>query len=202
MGGCWVLAADDRILLHMDEFIDAMRSEIVFLDDLDDYTWQQVSFAIGQKQNASQVRSDVVRAALVSYSFAYQRIVCFYKREPWSLTQGDPEEIIEELAARTEAPEEPLTRKLYFLAVGGYVAKTMTAHLTKQMFMVFSCFVSLLLMLDAWGLIMKAFSGTSLACFSFCCFRKVLLSTRMFSMSSHGLGQDTVARNQRKSWCS
>ena len=101
--GLLVLATDDRTLLHMDDFIDSMKSEIFFVDDLSDYTWQQVSCAVGQEQNPSLVRSHVVRAALVSYAFAYQRIVCFYKREPWSFTQGGPDENIEELAARTEA---------------------------------------------------------------------------------------------------
>lgn len=108
---------DSRVAKTQAALRQGLEDEFDFLDFLPSFSWQILGAAVGMDDG--ELRSKVVKAALISWSFLRFRVLDVAEGLPWSLCDGDIKENLEALLSTEELPEEPVARKVCLLQQAG-----------------------------------------------------------------------------------
>ena len=111
------LLKDDRLVLHLAEYKDCMRSEMQWLCDLPDGIYSVLAGLCDIDVTGHLLRSQVLQCAHISLGFVHERIWSAVDRYPWKLALGDRLKTVDDLRKLDAPPaDEPLTRKVWYLA--------------------------------------------------------------------------------------
>ena len=111
------LLEDSRLPQQLPELEAQLMHQFMDLMDLDESVWCLIRPQLGKAGNS--LRSDVVTALLVAWSFMHFRMLDRAGRYPWKLTHGDIPANLRALAAESE-PSEVVTCKIWKLLQAGY----------------------------------------------------------------------------------
>ena len=109
------LLKDDRFLKHREHLWSKMHADIADVTAYSDAFFDEVASMAGISASVSgkKLRSEVLLSMHISASFIYREAFILTEAYPFSLTQGDIERNVRELAAWPAVPQEPIAAQLW-----------------------------------------------------------------------------------------
>lgn len=124
------LMEDDRVVLHYDSIVEGISSELDWLDVLPMQVWRRLASLEGPTVSAAEIRSQVMKSALLSVGYMRKRFLDPATTYPWRLAKGNIMENLEELS-RTPGPfSDPTTRKIRRLLQKGFSSRHLAEGLS------------------------------------------------------------------------
>ena len=111
------LMSDNRVAALHGQLWHTAASEVKWLVDLRESTWEAIGAASGM--DAMDLRDKAIRAAHISFHFLWRRVLEPSADLPWSLARGDVEANLQELADG-DCPDEPFSKHIWQLYHGNY----------------------------------------------------------------------------------
>ena len=113
------LLHDDRLAKRAGDIKEAMGSEIQWIADIGDFSWERVASVLGGASTPAKLRHRTVVAAGTIGAFLHKRFLSASLSYPWCLASGDIFANLERLAAEEE-PVDPTAAKIHRLLRLGY----------------------------------------------------------------------------------
>ena len=122
-----VAVQDDRLASMGEELKDEVLSEVVYLMNLPESVFEVIGTRLGL--GTHEFRTEVLRSALVSWTYLHHRVFAELARLPWSLCVGDIKQNLMDLQVLSEAPSEVVSSKIFHLLNGGMAIEQVVAEI-------------------------------------------------------------------------
>ena len=120
-----VAVQDDRLASMGDELKDEVLGEVVYLMNLPASVFEVIGFRLGL--GTHEFRTEVLRSAVVAWTYLHHRVFAELARPPWSLCVGDIKKNLMDLHDLPEAPTEVVSSKIFHLLKGGMAVEQVAA---------------------------------------------------------------------------
>ena len=106
------LMSDNRVAIQHGQLWRTAASEVKWIIDLKESTWEAIAVASGME--LVDLRDRAIRASHISFHFIWRRILEPYADLPWSLARGDVGANFQRLVD-DDRPDEPFCQKIWDL---------------------------------------------------------------------------------------
>lgn len=119
---------DDRVLRQHKHLRESIDEEVVYIRTLPGYVWRRLSALVEGHFTASELLDKASQCALISSAYIHKETLALVEQEPFSLSQGDIEENMHELATRVGPISDPMARQAHELLVNDLVSPARLAR--------------------------------------------------------------------------